>query len=198
LNLDIQTNKTTNKGKGKKRKEKKRKVRNMSKTSSKTSSKTAAAKAKAEAKATKANAKALQVALFADPSDEIVEVKIDDEIKSYTKLPDYVLGNLTKEGNEAILLMKGMGIPGEDAAKKILEGFLEKQSEMKDELVKQIEKEIKEEKFHEVVHAVGRGKYMYAKFVDVDGFQSLVDQKKFNSERACRQWLKVKKIRGLI
>jgi len=39
---------------------------------------------------------------------------------------------------------------------------------------------------------------MYAKFVDVDGFQSLVDQKEFNSERACRQWLKVKKIRGLI
>jgi len=170
----------------------------MSKTSSKDRSKTASkakAKAKADAKTAKANAKALQVALFADPSEE---VKIDAEIKSYTNLPDEVLGNLTKEGNEAILLMKGMGIPGEDAAKKILEGFLEKQAEMKDELVKQIEKEIKEEKFHEVVHAVGRGKYMYAKFVDVDGFQSLVDQKKFNSERACRQWLKVKKIRGLI
>jgi len=170
----------------------------MSKTSSKDRSKTASkakAKAKADAKTAKANAKALQVALFADPSEE---VKIDAEIKSYTNLPDEVLGNLTKEGNEAILLMKGMGIPGEDAAKKILEGFLEKQAEMKDELVKQIEKEIKEEKFHEVVRAVGRDKYMYAKFVDVDGFQSLVDQKEFNSERACRQWLKVKKIRGLI
>ena len=170
----------------------------MSKTSSKDRSKTASkakAKAKADAKTAKANAKALQVALFADPSEE---VKIDAEIKSYTNLPDEVLGNLTKEGNEAILLMKGMGIPGEDAAKKILEGFLEKQAEMKDIHKKKVKKEIDDGNFQQVVHAVGRDKYMYVKFVEVDGYQSLVDQKEFNSERACRQWLKVKKIRGLI
>ena len=168
----------------------------MSKTSSKTSSKTAKAKAeaKAEAKAAKANAKALQDTLFADPS----EVKIDPEIKSYTKLPDNVLGNVSEEGNEEILRMKSGGILGRDAAEIIMKGFLAKQDEIEAELVKKIKKEIEDKKFHELVRPVGRDKYMYAKFVDVDGFQSLVDQKEFNSERACRQWLKMKKIRGLI
>ena len=65
-------------------------------------------------------------------------------------------------------------------------------------LSEKIKKEIKDENYHQVVHPVGRGKYMYAKFVQVDGYQSIVDEKKFNSERACRQWLKMKKIRGLI
>ena len=61
-----------------------------------------------------------------------------------------------------------------------------------------IKKAIKDENFHQVVHPVGRDKYMYVKFVQVDDYQSTVDEKKFNSERACRQWLKMKKIRGLI
>ena len=167
----------------------------MSKTSSKTSSKTAKAKAeaKAEAKAAKANAKALQDTLFADPSEEI-----DPEIKSYTKLPDNVLGNVSEEGNEEILRMKSGGILGRDAAEIIMKSFLAKQAKIEAELVKKIKKEIEDKKFHELVRPVGRDKYMYAKFVDVDGFQSLVDQKEFNSERACRQWLKMKKIHGLI
>ena len=165
----------------------------MSKASSKNSK--AKAKAKADAKAAKANTKALHDALFVDPSDE---VKIDDEIKSYTNLPDEVLRNMNETGNEAIHNMKNTGIPGRVAAEIILKGFQAKQVKMESELVKKIKKEIEDKKFHEVVCKVGRDKYMYTKFVDVDGFKSPVDQKEFNSERACRQWLKVKKIRGLI
>jgi hypothetical protein len=96
---------------------------------------------------------------------------------------------------------KDQVLMSEDFKKMLEEGV---PSEIVDALIqrsihkKKVKKEIDDGNFQQVVHAVGRDKYMYVKFVEVDGYQSLVDQKKFNSERACRQWLKVKKIRGLI
>ena len=61
-----------------------------------------------------------------------------------------------------------------------------------------IKKEIENENFKEEVIPHGRDKFVYHKFVQVDEYKSVVDQKSFNSERALRQWLKVMKIRGLI
>ena len=90
------------------------------------------------------------------------------------------------------------GVPGHIVRDFLQSSIEKKQSEDAIELKEKVKKEIDDGNFHEVVHAFGRGKYMYAKFVQVDGYQSIVDEKKFNSERACRQWLKMKKIRGLI
>ena len=120
------------------------------------------------------------------------------KLKKYTNLSAQELSVVTDDGKELFNNMLEEGVPGDVVRDLILRGIQKKQSENATELVGKFKKEIDDGNFHEVVHAFGRGKYMYAKFVQVDGYQSIVDEKKFNSERACRQWLKMKKIRGLI
>ena len=119
-------------------------------------------------------------------------------LKRKTKLEAKVLSQVNDESKELLNKMLEEGVPGNIVRDLILCGIQKKLSKDAIEREEKFKKMIEDGNFHEVVHAFGRGKYMYAKFVQVDGYQSIVDEKKFNSERACRQWLKMKKIRGLI
>ena len=109
-------------------------------------------------------------------------------LKRITKISGQDLSMLPVEDKELFNKMHVEGVPA-----MIVTEFVKRSI-----LKQKFQKEIKDGNFQQVVQAVGRDKYMYAKFVEVDGYQSIVDEKKFNSERACRQWLKMKKIHGLI
>lgn len=105
---------------------------------------------------------------------------------------------LSEDGKSLFNKALQEGIPGNIVARMVNRAIEEKKSELAAELDEKFKKEIEAENFKEEVIPRGRDKFVYHKFVQVDEYKSVVDQKSFNSERALRQWLKVMKIRGLI
>lgn len=105
---------------------------------------------------------------------------------------------LSEDGKSLFNKSLQEGIPGNIVARMVNQAIEKKKSELAAELDEKFKEEIEAENFKEEVIPRGRDKFVYHKFVQVDEYKSVVDQKSFNSERALRQWLKVMKIRDLI
>ena len=114
--------------------------------------------------------------------------EVNKVLKELTGTTDENLSLLPTKEKELLCGMHEKGV-----SKNIITGLLNRS------IVREmIKKEIENENFKEEVIPHGRDKFVYHKFVQVDEYKSVVEQKSFNSERALRQWMKMKKIQGLI
>lgn len=117
------------------------------------------------------------------------------DIKNY--LTKEELNMLSEEGKALFNKALQEGISGNIVAQMVNHAIEKKKSELAAELEEKFKKEIEAKNFKEEV-IPSRSKFVYHKFVQVDEYKKVVDQRSFKDERALRRWLKLMKIRGLI
>ena len=120
------------------------------------------------------------------------------EIKDKTHLSTQEINHFSDEAKDKMKDCLDAGLPSKMVADMFSQGLKKALDEESQNLSKKI-KEAKDEaiatgEFQQTVRRTGRDSCSYQKVISVDGQDYSFDQKDFNSERQCRQWLKMKKI----
>lgn len=120
------------------------------------------------------------------------------EIKDKTHLTTQEINHFSDEAKDKMKDCLDAGLPSMMVADMFSQGLKKALAEASQNITKKI-KEAKDEaiatgEFQQTVRRSGRDSYSYQKVISVDGQDYSFDQKDFNSERQCRQWLKIKKI----
>ena len=122
------------------------------------------------------------------------DASLDDYIKGRTHLSREMMNMISDDGKKKMKTCLEEGIPPNIVADLFTSSLNKAMQDHSLSISKKIEEQIKLENYHETVVRQGNGKCVYHKFVILDGKQYAFDHKEFNSERQCRQWLKMRKI----
>ena len=114
-------------------------------------------------------------------------------IKDLTHLSRDMMNMISEEGKQKMKSFLEEGIPPNIVADMFTASINRARQEYSESISKQIEEQIKTGNVNETVVKNG-GRYVYHKFVILDGKQYAYDHKEFNSDRQCRQWLRMKKL----
>ena len=120
------------------------------------------------------------------------------EIKDKTHLSTQEINYFSDEAKDKMKDCLDAGLPSKMVADMFSQGLKKALDEASQNITKKI-KEAKDEaiatgEFQQTVRRTGRDSWSYQKVISVDGQDYSFDQKDFNSERQCRQWLRMKKI----
>ena len=119
-------------------------------------------------------------------------------IKGKTHLSTQEINLLPNEPKDKMKELLDAGYPSKmvaDMASDGLKKALTEKSQKHNNKVKEaIDEAVATGEFQQTVRRTGRDSCSYQKVISVDGQDYSFDQKDFNSERQCRQWLKMKKI----
>ena len=120
------------------------------------------------------------------------------EIKDKTHLLTEEINHFSDEAKDKMKECLDAGLPSKMVTDMFSQGLKKALTEASQNLSKKI-KEAKDEaiatgEFQQTVRRTGIDSCSYQKVISVDGQDYSFDQKDFNSERQCRQWLKMKKI----
>lgn len=126
------------------------------------------------------------------------KLKNTDDLTIYLKGKTHMtlehLEMISDEGKQKMKECLDKGLPANFVADMFSEGLNKALQDHSMVIKEQIEEEIAAGNISEVVRRTGRDSYSYQKVVSVNGKDYAFDEKKFNSERQCRQWLKMSKI----
>jgi len=115
-------------------------------------------------------------------------------LKDKTHMTNDELGMISDEGKQKMKECLEGGLPANMVADMFSQGLQKALQDNSMILKGEIEEEINAGNFKEIIHKTGRDSFSYKKVVTVDGRDYSFDQKDFNSERQCRQWIRMKKI----
>ena len=115
-------------------------------------------------------------------------------LKDKTHMTNDELGMISDEGKQKMKECLEGGLPANMVADMFSQGLQKALQDNSMILKGEIEEEINAGNFKEIIHKTGRDSFSYKKVVTVDGMDYSFDQKDFNSERQCRQWIRMKKI----
>jgi len=114
-------------------------------------------------------------------------------LKDKTHMSNDELAAISDEGKQKMKECLDGGLPANMVADMFSLGLKKALEDHSMILKGKIEEEINAGNFIESVHKTGRDSFSYQKVVTVDDKEYSFDQKNFNSERQCRQWLKMTK-----
>ena len=114
-------------------------------------------------------------------------------LKDKTHMSNDELALISDEGKKKMKECLDGGLPANMVADMFSLGLKKALEDHSMILKGKIEEEINAGNFTESVHKTGRDSFSYQKVVTVDDKEYSFDQKSFNSERQCRQWLRMTK-----
>ena len=115
-------------------------------------------------------------------------------LKDKTHMTNDELDMISDEGKQKMKECLEGGLPANMVTDMFSQGLQKALQDHSMILKEKIEEEINAGNFQETIRRTGRDSFSYQKIVTVDDKDYSFDQKDFNSERQCRQWLKMKKL----
>ena len=115
-------------------------------------------------------------------------------LKDKTHMSNAELGLISDESKQKMKECLEGGLPANMVADMFSQGLKKALQDNSMILKEKIEEEIDAGNFQETIRRTGRDSLSYQKVVTIDDKEYPFEQKDFNSERQCRQWLKMKKI----
>ena len=125
-----------------------------------------------------------------------IESKVTKEDKEFVKTHTYLtkeeISMINQNGINIIKHLHSEGMNCKDIT-QIISGIFEfHENKQKNEMKQKIEKAIKENKFETDISFNGK-EFIYEKFVVIDYYKAVIEQKNFKSMSAYNQWIRMNK-----